>query len=63
MTDPLQDFWLVGDGFPIDRAATDPEPEPARPALDLLGRPDLSVGGRNLADLLRPAYVALLAEG
>jgi hypothetical protein len=54
MTDGDDDFWQLG---PLPAPATDPVP-PA-PALDQLGRPEITVGGRNLADLLRPAYTAL----
>ncbi|RKS72542.1 hypothetical protein CLV35_2788 [Motilibacter peucedani] len=45
----LAEFWLAPD-----------EPEPPHPvgpdALEPLGRPDVTVRGRNLHDLLRPAY-------
>lgn len=49
--DPAR-FWQLGD-LP---AQTDDLP--AEPAIDRLGRPDITLDGRNLADLLRPAYKA-----
>jgi len=30
--------------------------------LDVLGRPEVTVDGRNLADVLRPVYIAITAE-
>ncbi|HEX2808562.1 MAG TPA: hypothetical protein VHN80_20560 [Kineosporiaceae bacterium] len=53
--DPVGDFWRLG---PLPPAVDDLEPEPA---LDHLGRPEITIAGRNLADLLRPAYAALTA--
>ena len=48
-------FWCLG---PL------PTPPPESPAcgLDLVGRPEISVDGRNLADVLRPAYQALTRD-
>jgi hypothetical protein len=45
----VADFWF---------APAEPETVPAagHDALEPLGRPDITVRGRNLHDLLRPAY-------
>ena len=45
-------FWQLADLPALD------DDLPAEPAIDRLGRPDITVDGRNLADLLRPAYTA-----
>jgi hypothetical protein len=54
--DPADDdFWRLGPLPPPDSAGEDVV------ALDRLGRPDVTVEGRNLADVLRPAYRAMTA--
>jgi uncharacterized Zn finger protein len=62
----LDDFWLDGpcpDGFRV--GGDDQRNEPRRPPADLapnrLGPPDLVIRGRNLADLLAPAYKAFIS--
>jgi len=42
-------FWRLG---PLPGPVDDPTP----PALTVLGRPEISVDGRNLFDVLRPVY-------
>lgn len=55
LEDHLEDYWLHG-GLPLTEEAA----APAGPtALERLGRPEVTVRGRNLADVLRPAYDAL----
>jgi uncharacterized Zn finger protein len=49
----LDDFWQGGRDQP-----SEPPRQPADPALDRLDPPDLVIRGRNLADLLGPAYKA-----
>jgi hypothetical protein len=51
-------FWQHGPLPP----ALDDDPPPA-PATALLGRPEITVDGRNLGDVLRPVYTALTAPG
>jgi hypothetical protein len=55
MPDPMLEpatFWQLAD-LPAQDGDL-----PAEPAIDRLGRPDITVDGRNLADLLRSAYTA-----
>ena len=52
----LDEFWLAGTTSPPDEPASDERPDDA---LARLGRPDITVRGRNLRDVLRPAYDAL----
>lgn len=49
-------FWRLG---PLPGAA------PAEPApwLQQVGRPEITVDGRNLADVLAPVYAALVRPG
>ncbi|HEY6795630.1 MAG TPA: hypothetical protein VI248_13205 [Kineosporiaceae bacterium] len=58
LVDP-EAFWLLGSLRPAGGAG------PERPApgcgLDTVGRPEITVDGRNLADVLRPAYTAVTA--
>jgi hypothetical protein len=51
--DPVTDFWRLG---PLPPSADPGDPQPA---LDQLGRPEITIADRNLADLLRPAYATL----
>jgi hypothetical protein len=50
-------FWRHG---PLPPAPAD-DPEPA-PAPARLGRPEITVDGRNLGDVLRPVWTALTAR-
>jgi len=67
-SDPAADpaaFWHLG---PLPAPPTGPTgptgPDPARQGttLDQLGRPEITVDGRNLADLLAPAYRLLAPD-
>jgi hypothetical protein len=49
-------FWRLGPLPAQDEA------EPDGVALDRLGRPAVTVDGRNLADVLRPVYRAITAD-
>jgi hypothetical protein len=49
-------FWALGP-LPASR----PKP-PTVPGLDVVGRPEITVDGRNLADVLRPVYTALTTD-
>jgi len=65
--DDAQAFWrsgpLPGPPGPAPGPAAGPAPEEGPPTgLDLVGRPEITVAGRNLADLLRPVYTALTRD-
>lgn len=52
----LETYWF-GAGVPEGAGGSDGSDGPD--ALDRLGRPDINVRGRNLREVLRPAYDAL----
>jgi hypothetical protein len=60
LADCLEDFWDCADDLLRDRDPEPPDrdPEPPDPAPDRLGRSGITVRGRDLAAVLRPAYDA-----
>jgi uncharacterized Zn finger protein len=54
----LDDFWLDGFHAGRDDQRSEAQRQPADLALNRLAPPDLAIRGRNLADLLAPAYRA-----
>lgn len=51
--DDLDAFWFMGDDVVSAENASD---DSAPDALARHGRPDITLRGRNLAEVLRPAY-------
>jgi hypothetical protein len=54
-------FWRLGP-LPPASAASPVSPVSPVSGLDLVGRPEITVDGRNLADVLVPVYRALVAD-
>jgi uncharacterized Zn finger protein len=57
LTNRLEDYWSTDEDWWDELRRTDRREHPDL-AADRLGRPDIVILGRNLADLLRPAYQA-----
>jgi hypothetical protein len=58
-TDDGEGFWRLG---PLPMTGDDPVSGPSAVAPERLGRPDVTVDGRNLADVLRPVYRVITAD-